>query len=640
MYQKSIGNPYNNNELRNLSQRSLSVPHLSQALPPIYQENNSVNNLPINVNNSDRLSPDIFKLHILEQKLHRLEQLRKTPRNNRYSSYNDINYLPSPPNYGYQMPINFLFTPPSSSVQLQYQRPLNSPLLSHYQRPTVRDSIRIARNNLGKIRGYNFLYNNNNILNDSSVYDETEDDNKIRHELNRYYDKKNKLKKFSSIMSRKIRKIGNEEANKELSKIQNNDESNVSNVSSNDKENDLIFIEKDKIEKIVDEKIKSIEQKQQEDFENIKAAIAKGGSQKLRASLENILNGNDDIDLQQVEQEDIPQLLKEMPRLIDMKIQENEERKKIEKLKEEELINKIKNDLQIEFKPLFKEQKKKSKLQPINQITQLTPLIIEPKNKELLNIDSLVKEKMHEQVIREMVLRENNQKNDQFQNFLYQEQLLKEQERKQMLLKDERIRQLEMREKLLNIEHQKIKEELQRKEEEAKKVEEEKEEKTKKEKIQKKISKRKTKKKGRNNEEEESELEKSKNIKTKKKKKKKKIDNKEVDDDFDIVSETENNDDDNKQKKRNRLKKAQELIENSEDENEVKSFKQNKKIKKLRINIDNEIDENKKIKSNSKKKSKSKSKKKKKENFEEENNESFEKPNKKRKKKKNYKNIL
>lgn len=637
MYQGSMGNPYNTNEYRNLSQRSLSVPHLSQSLPPIYQENNSVNNPPINVNNSDRLSPDIFKLHILEQKLHRLEQLRKTPRNNRYSSYNDINYLPSPPSYGYQMPINFLFTPPPSSVQLQYQHPLNSPLLSHYQRPTVRDSIRIARNNLGKIRGYNFLYNNNNISNDSSVYDEKEEDNKIRHELNRYYNKKNKLKKFNSIMSRKIRKIGNEETNKELAKIQNNDESNVSNVSSNDKENEFIFIEKNKIEEIVDEKIKSIEQKQQEDFENIKAAIAKGGSQKLKASLENILNGNDDIDLQQVEQDDIPQLLKEMPRLIDMKIQENEERKRIEKLKEEELINKIKNDLQNEFKPLLKEQKKKSKLQPINQITQLTPLIIEPKNKELLNIDSLVKEKMHEQVIREMVLRENNQKNDQFQNFLYQEQLLREQERQQMLMKDERIRQLEMREKLLNIEHQKIKEELQRKEEEAKKVEEKEEEKTKKEKDQKKVSKRKTKKKGRNNEE-ESELEKSKNIKTKKKKKKKKIEHKEADDDFDIGSEAENDDDDNKQIKRNRLKKAQELIENSEDENEVKSFKQNKKIKKLRINIDNESDETKKIKSNSKKKSKSKSKskskKKKEENIEEDNDESFEKPNKKRKKKK------
>jgi hypothetical protein len=242
MYQKSIGNPYNNNEHSNLCQRSLSVPHLSPALPPIYQENNSRNNQPININNSERLSPDIFKLHILEHKLHRLEQLRKTPRNNRYSSYNNINYLASPPSYGYQMPINFLFTPPPSSVQLQYQHPLNSPLLSHYQRPTVRDSIRIARNNLGKIRGYNFLYNNNNISNDSSVYDQTEDDNKIRHELNRYYNKKNKLKKFSSIMSRKIRKIGNEEANKELSKIQNNDESNVSNVSTISSFASFIFI--------------------------------------------------------------------------------------------------------------------------------------------------------------------------------------------------------------------------------------------------------------------------------------------------------------------------------------------------------------------------------------------------------------
>ena len=73
MYQKSIGNPYNNNEHNNLTQRSLSVPHLFPTLPPIYQENNSINNRPININNSERLSPEIFKLHILEQKLHRLE---------------------------------------------------------------------------------------------------------------------------------------------------------------------------------------------------------------------------------------------------------------------------------------------------------------------------------------------------------------------------------------------------------------------------------------------------------------------------------------------------------------------------------------------------------------------------------------
>ena len=49
-----------------------------------------------------------------------------------------------------------------------------------------------------------------------------------------------------------------------------------------------------------------------------------------------------------------------------------------------------------------------------------------------------------------------------------------------------------------------------------------------------------------------------------------------MDDDFDIGSEAENDDGDNKQIKRNRLKKAQELLQNSEDENEVKSFKQNK----------------------------------------------------------------
>ena len=81
----------------------------------------------------------------------------------------------------------------------------------------------------------------------------------------------------------------------------------------------------------LENKLEALEMKQNLNFEVIRKIIENGGNKKINAGLRKYLDG-EEVDLNNI-QEDFPEFLRNIPALIDQKIQENEERKREEKNK-------------------------------------------------------------------------------------------------------------------------------------------------------------------------------------------------------------------------------------------------------------------------------------------------------------------
>ena len=140
-----------------------------------------------------------------------------------------------------------------------------------------------------------------------------------------------------------------------------------------------VLINKNTLKEIIDNKLKTFEQKQQNDCNYIAKLISK-------------------------ENEAIPHIIKAVPKLIEMKIKENEQRKQIEKLKEEKLLFKIKQDFRKQRNTILQQYTNKSF--QIHQITQLPSLYIEAKHKPIVDVGEIVKEKLIEHAIRKTMMKD------------------------------------------------------------------------------------------------------------------------------------------------------------------------------------------------------------------------------------------
>ena len=81
----------------------------------------------------------------------------------------------------------------------------------------------------------------------------------------------------------------------------------------------------------LENKLEALEMKQNLNFEVIRRIIEQGGNKKLNAGMRKYIDG-EEIDLNNIK-EDFPEYIRNLPALIDRKIQENEERKREEKNK-------------------------------------------------------------------------------------------------------------------------------------------------------------------------------------------------------------------------------------------------------------------------------------------------------------------
>jgi hypothetical protein len=91
----------------------------------------------------------------------------------------------------------------------------------------------------------------------------------------------------------------------------------------------------------LEDKLDALQMNQRLNFEKIRFIIEQGGSKKMNAGIKKLLDG-EDIDINNVE-EDTPEYVKNLPKLIDEKIKKNEEKRKEEenqeKLEEQQMMD-------------------------------------------------------------------------------------------------------------------------------------------------------------------------------------------------------------------------------------------------------------------------------------------------------------
>lgn len=179
-----------------------------------------------------------------------------------------------------------------------------------------------------------------------------------------------------------------------------------------------VLINKNTLKEIIDNKLKSFEQKQQSDCNYIAKLISK-------------------------ENEAIPHIIKAVPKLIEMKIKENEQRKQIEKLKEEKLLFKIKQNFHKERNTILQQHTNKSF--QIHQITQLPSLYIEAKHKPIVDVSEIIKEKLIEHAIRKTMMKDKESIREYIaKDVLRKEKKLSKSERHKLCMKELQVKEVEI----------------------------------------------------------------------------------------------------------------------------------------------------------------------------------------------------
>ena len=365
MYHHLIPNHYNNNNNNHfVNERSMSVPQLMTNFPTIYN------------NYSNNISHDISKMSLLSPKLH---QLRHNNLSNSHSIYNCISQTPT--NYN-RIPMQFM-SPLQSPLYMQYQ--YHSPLSCSPR--FIKERFHKAKSHLCKNKG----------CNEHSYRQCMDDNNSVDNIYSRYVDNK-----------RIVKKIKLKRTNSSNNVFSNNTQIEFVNDLDDDK---YILINKSTLKEILDNKLKSLEHKQQNDFNHIASLISK-------------------------ENEAIPHIIKAVPKLIEMKIKENEQRKQIDKLKEEQLLNKIKQDFHIERKTIL--QGANNSFQ-VHQITQLPSLYIEANHKPTINVSAIVKEKVLEHAIQESMMTGISKYVDKDVLVTGKEKGLSKSKRKKVLMKEQQL---------------------------------------------------------------------------------------------------------------------------------------------------------------------------------------------------------
>ena len=265
-------------------------------------------------------------------------------------------------------------------------------------------------------------------------------------------------------------------------------------------------LNQESIEKIIKENIRQIEMKQQEEFKKLRETIEKEKQkqlelemkrrkekeqkrlrerelklemeerkinemkkeQKMRNSINQILNG---IEVQNtnfsLDDEDIPDYIRELPKLIDYKIKENEKKKLEAQQKEDGLIQTIEDTLQKKLNEhlgLFKTRLSQSNYaypDPMSfrnpdqaQLPQINPDQNNPNNNALPkkdddfpDINKLIKEKLQEQEITEQIMHENKRKELEISMLLSREAEQKKKEEIEKIKKQNQVQEIILKEK-------------------------------------------------------------------------------------------------------------------------------------------------------------------------------------------------
>ena len=301
-----------------------------------------------------------------------------------YNNYNNIqhdiskyNYISQTPNNYNQIPIQFI-SPIHSPLYNQYQ--YHSPLLCHPR--FIREGpLHKASSHLCKNKGCNG----------------------VKQGMN---DGNSKVKKI------KLKQINSCDGGDAVI-----DRAQIEVVKDID-DDKYVLINKNTLKEIIDNKLKSFEQKQQNDCNYIAELISK-------------------------ENEAIPHIIKAMPKLIEMKIKENEQRKQIEKLKEEKLLFKIKQDFHKERKTILQQYTNNSF--QTHQITQLPSLYIEAKHKPIVDVSEIVKEKLIEHAIRKTIMKDKECIREYIaKDMLGKGKRISKSERHKLLMKELQVKELEI----------------------------------------------------------------------------------------------------------------------------------------------------------------------------------------------------
>ena len=95
------------------------------------------------------------------------------------------------------------------------------------------------------------------------------------------------------------------------------------------------------IRNVLEDKLDALQMAQKINFEKVRFIIEQGGSNKMKAGLRKIIDG-EDIDINNV-QEDVPEYVKNLPNIIDEKLRKNEQQRKDdlnqEKLEEQQMMD-------------------------------------------------------------------------------------------------------------------------------------------------------------------------------------------------------------------------------------------------------------------------------------------------------------
>ena len=393
------------------------------------------------------ISPELLKMQLLEYKLNDLEK-KKTAQaeelNNLLASQmmappQYIPVQPYPPSYYQQMQM-----PPDQ--YLEYVK-------SEERKKGIKEGMRKAIKKLRRLKR-----------------DEYELDENDCYAIDSYYANKRR-KRENMLLRRRERYDSDDEYNK--------------NRSCDNRTN---YMKPEMIEKIIKDNLAKIEQKQQEEFKNLRASLEKdkqkemeykmqqqlrekekelenerkkilnemqkkendnGVTKRIRASLKNIF-AEEKIPISSKD-EDLPDYIENLPKLIDHKIKESEKKKEEELNKEERLKKKIEEAMHKKFSEILLAKKNPTQhvnnppltpttnIAPVHQVVpaqvvKLPPIKIEPtpQKKPAININDIIREKLKEHEIREQLKMENRRK---------------EQEIKYLMARESKLRQLEELEK-------------------------------------------------------------------------------------------------------------------------------------------------------------------------------------------------
>ena len=306
--------------------------------------------------------PEILKVQMLEQKIKEMEEKNKEDkRRMREIIEGNVLNVNNPPSQQQNIPIvnnNFNPNPNSLEQAMDNIRNQNSGLMDYSQKQALRRQqiqfeLNQAREKLKNDRFFNGRTRTTSEDEEDEEEEEDEESDKLVNpegggllSLGARPDEK-KMTKSSKMNkttknSEKDLNPAEEEANEFIHNIP--DHVALKLQADNFKVRANLAQVKDGFRNIrnqLEDKLEALQMAQRLNFEKIRFIIEQGGSKKMNAGIKKLLDG-EDIDINNV-QEETPEYIKNLPKLIEEKLRKNEERRKEEenqeKLEEQQMMD-------------------------------------------------------------------------------------------------------------------------------------------------------------------------------------------------------------------------------------------------------------------------------------------------------------